>query len=113
MPITFFHVIHVFALIALVGIFFAALAAPQPENRRRYLMWSGIASLAVMLTGFGMLGMMKLGWPIWVWIKILCWIGLSALVGQAFRRKEKSRELLMLALGLALIALCMVYFKPL
>jgi hypothetical protein len=96
----------------LSGVTFAAFAAPAPENRRRFLMWSGIASLGVFITGFGMLGMLHYGWPGWVLVKIFCWLLISGMAGIAFRQQDKIRNLFYCTAGLILLALCMVYLKP-
>ena len=110
--ISIFHVVHVFSLFMLVGVTLVALAAPLQENRRKYLMWSGIASLCVFISGFGLLGMLHYGWPLWVIVKLGCWFLLSGIVGIALRQREKVRELFFVTSGLALLALIMVYFQP-
>ena len=69
-----FYILHLLALFTLVGTIFAAIANPAPERRKPLLMYSGIASLVVMLTGFGLLGMLKYGCPGWAFVKILCWL---------------------------------------
>ena len=51
-----FLLLHVTSVILLSGVTFAAFAAPQSENRRPSLMMSGVLSLLVFLTGFGILG---------------------------------------------------------
>ena len=51
-----FLLLHVTSVILLSGVMFAAFAAPQSENRRPSLMMSGVLSLLVFLTGFGILG---------------------------------------------------------
>jgi len=80
------------------------------EHRKKILMWSGIASLGVMLTGFGMAGAQKIGFPVWLDIKILCWLLISSLVGIYFRKPELKGKLLVLNLVLAFVALLMVYW---
>jgi len=112
MSVALFHVLHLFSLFFLVGILMAALAAPLPENRRKFLKWSGISAGVVALTGFGMLGMMQLGWPGWALVKIVCWLIIAGMVGQPFRHPEKAREMTFLSAGVIALALLMVYFKP-
>jgi len=105
------HILHVLAVLVLVGTTFLACAAPA-ETRKRVLMWSGIASLVVLLTGFrlwqGLYGLAG----IWAIVKMVCWLGLSAFAGVAYRRREKAKLWIGLTLVLALLALIMVYLKP-
>lgn len=110
--LTFLHVIHVAAALVLVGYTFYAFAAP-PETRKRVLIWTGGASLAMLLTGVrmwqGIYAFAPAGWLI---VKIVCWLGLSALAGIAYRRREQAGMLAWVAIVLAVIALVMVYAKP-
>ncbi len=106
------HVIHVAAALVLVGYTFYAFAAP-PETRKRVMIWTGGASLAMLLTGVrmwqGIYAFAPAGWQI---VKIVCWLGLSALAGIAYRRREKAGVLSWIAIVLAVVALVMVYAKP-
>jgi hypothetical protein len=125
------HILHVFAAIALVATTFYACAG-APETRKKLLLWSGIASLVVVLTGVRLWGALYnysikdhvfddivdsfhlfrdfVGW--WVVVKIICWLGLSALCGTAYRRREKAGLWLKLGVVLAGTAVAMVYLKP-
>ena len=107
-----FQVFHVFSVFLLVGVTFAAFAAPHPERRRRSLMWSGICSLLVFVSGFGLLGILGTGFPGWVIVKLLCWLVLSALVSMAFRRPDQVKSWLGVTLIVILMAVGMVSFKP-
>ncbi len=89
MPIQLFSVLHVFSVILLIAINFYVFANPDPAKRKKTLMYSGIFSLFVFLTGFGILGMNHWGVPVWSVIKIVCWLFLSAVAGIAYRRPEK------------------------
>jgi hypothetical protein len=95
-------------------------------------MWSGIASLVLLLTGLRLWGALYsfsvkdhvfdgivdgfklsrdfVGW--WVVVKIVCWLGLSALAGIAYRRRAQAGLWLKLAVVLAATAVAMVYVKP-
>lgn len=114
--INIFKIIHLFSLFSLVavtGIAFASAFAPAlKEHRKKILMWAGIASLLVFLTGFGLLGMQKYGFPAWSIVKVLCWLTVSALAGVVLRRPEKAKFLSCLG-GVALVlAMVMVFFQP-
>ena len=108
----FLHATHVAAALVLVGYTFYAFAAP-PETRKRVMMWTGGASLVMLLTGLrmwqGIYAFAPAGWLI---VKVVCWLGLSALAGIAYRRREKAGLLAWLAIALMIVALAMVYAKP-
>lgn len=110
-----FHIIHLFFLFVLIGSTFAAFAAPVPENRSRCLMWSGIASVAVLMSGMGlgMFGIFSTGVPGWIWVKLVCWLLIAALAGIAFRKPKLVTVLLVLLLVLVATAISMVSLKPL
>ena len=101
--------LHVTSVILLSGVTFAAFAAPQSENRRPSLMMSGVLSLLVFLTGFGILGGAPPGWAI---VKVICWLVLSGLTGMAFRMTGRIPMLRVVAAVVILIAVAMVIYKP-
>jgi hypothetical protein len=110
---SFYHVIHVFSLAALVGYSFYAFAAPTPETKKRVMMVTGIASLGMLVAGVGLMHKMGYEWSAgWIWVKIACWVALSALPGMAYRRRERAGMFIVIALVLVLIAVSMVYYKP-
>lgn len=108
----FLHLLHVAAALVLMGQTFYAFAAP-PETRRKVLIWAGGASLVMLLTGVRLwqtvFGFAPAGWLI---VKIVCWLGLSALAGIAYRRRELVGALAWVAMILAVTAVAMVYVKP-
>lgn len=114
MSATFYHFIHVFALLLMAGVTFAAIANPAPERRRSALMWSGILSVVVLVGGFGLVAK-ALGseWQPWVFVKIGCWLGLSAMTGLIFRRPGLGKIWGLIATALIGIAVYSVYFRPL
>lgn len=106
------HLIHVLGVLVLAAYTFYAFAAAA-ETRKRVMMITGIATLLVVLTGIrmwqGLYSFEMLGW---IWVKIVCWLGLSALTGIAYRRREKAGMLIGVTLALATVAVAMVYLKP-
>ena len=107
------HFLHVLAAIVLAGFTHQALAAPVPENRKRVLLWTGLASLVMLLTGVRMwqalYSFSALGWIV---LKLFCWVGLAAMSGLAFRLRDKVHTLGKIALLLVALAVALVYFKP-
>jgi hypothetical protein len=96
----------------LVGFTFFACAA-DPSRRKSTLMWAGIASLLVLLSGVRMwqggFGFAAAGW---VFVKIACWLVISALTGIGFRRRESAATLLVVILLAGTTAIAMAYAKP-
>jgi uncharacterized membrane protein SirB2 len=109
----FYYILHVFALIVLTAHTFMALANPAPENRKRTMMITGIASLLMLVSGFGLLakvhGNQFHGWVI---VKLVCWLFLSGLAGLAYRKAHLRGLFSLIGLSLVLVALVMVYLKP-
>ena len=96
----------------LIGVTFQAFAAPEAGRRKKIVMTSGILSLVMLVAGFGLLTKLGYGFPMWIIIKVVCWLGLSAMAGIAFRRPEKVKVLTLVTTVLLLTALFMVYQKP-
>ena len=107
------HTAHVASALVLVGYSFYALAAP-PETRKRVLIWTGSAATVMLLTGLRMwqefYGFAPAGW---LMVKLVCWLGLAALGGIAFRKRDKADLLAWLAIVFAVTAVAMVYLRPL
>ncbi len=106
------HLLHVAALFVLAGYTFYAFAA-APETRKGVLITTGIATLVALLTGIrmwqGLFGFAMMGWII---VKVVCWLGFSALSGLAYRRREKAQLLMSIGAVLLVVAVSMVYLKP-
>lgn len=107
-----YSVAHVLSGFVLVAFTFQAFIAPVPQNKRRLMMYTGIASLLMVVAGFGLQAKLNVGFPLWLLIKIACWLGLSALSGLAFRTPLMARMYSLIALVLIAIAVTCVYFKP-
>jgi hypothetical protein len=110
--INLLHVVHVASVVILIAYTFFAFGAP-PETKRRVMAITGVAALLVLLTGIRMWqGMFSFAMVGWVWVKLACWLVLSGLGGMAYKKRDKTNPLMVVALLLAVIALVMVYFKP-
>lgn len=107
----YYSLLHLFSLFVLTAHTFMAFGNPDPANRKRTMMITGIASLLVLVSGFGLMAKLhptEYG-SAWVIVKLFCWLGLSALAGMVYRRPHLRGALAAVALGLILIALFMVY----
>jgi hypothetical protein len=105
------HILHVLSVIGLVASTFYACAG-APETRKKLLVWAGIAGVVSLLTGLRMWQGMYGFSGGWVWVKLVCWLGISILGGMAYRRRGRVKLWMILTLLLTLIALTMVYVRP-
>ncbi len=109
----YYHILHVFALLVLTAQTFAAFANPAPENRKQTLIITGLASLLMVASGFGLLSKLYANHLApWVFVKIGCWLLFSALAGIAYRRPHLRGKLAVIGFAALLVALVMVYAKP-
>lgn len=107
-----YQIIHVVSLLVLTGYTFYAFAAPA-ETRKKVLMVTGIASLLMLISGFGLISKLySNNFAGWMIVKIVCWLGLSALAGVGYRRRQKAKVFASVALALVFVAVYMVYTKP-
>jgi uncharacterized membrane protein SirB2 len=109
----YYKILHVFSLLVLTAWTFAALANPTPESRKQTLIVTGIASLLMLFSGFGLLAKLHGGHLAgWMIVKIACWLAFSALAGIAFRRPALRRTLAVIGFSALLLALVMVFARP-
>jgi hypothetical protein len=105
------HIVHILSAIGAVGTIFYACAA-APETRKKVLMWSGITGLLLLLTGIRMWQGAYGFEGAWAVVKLVCWLGLSAFTGLAYRKREKAGLWIKLTVTLTALALVMVYVRP-
>lgn len=109
----YYSILHVASVILLTAFTFQCFAAPDPARRRAMLVLTGILSAVVLVAGFGLQAKLALGFPLYLKVKIGCWLVLTALAGVAFRRPALRGPLTVAALAAVLVAVAMVYLKPL
>ena len=64
----------------------------------------------MLVGGFGLVARVyENQWESWIFIKIACWLGLSALAGIAFRKPEKAGTFMLVGVVLVAVALATVY----
>lgn len=113
MNVQLLHILHVFALVVLTAQTYMAFANPAPENRKRTLTITGVAIMLLFISGAWLVRGMGFSWGSgWITVKLLCWLGFSALAGLAYRKPELRGPLSFIGLVVVLIALVMVYTKP-
>lgn len=112
-----YAVLHAASVVFLTSIVFAIFAG-APESRRRLLsILVGVLSLVALVAGFGLATKVyqmpnPMDWPFWIWGKVVCWLGLSAIGGMAFKRRGKPAMWVWLTAILVLAAIYLAYMKP-
>jgi len=112
MKLQIYQVLHVFSAFLLTGLTFFAFASPRPEQKRLLLIMTGILSLIILVSAFGMIAVNHMRFAGWMIVKIGCWLGLTAFGGLVYRRPEKAPAFLGLSTLLILVAVFMVFFRP-
>lgn len=103
---------HVASALLLVAATFSAFAAPAPERKRGVLILAGVLSLLMLTGGFGLMARLGYEFAPWLYVKISCWIVLSAMAGLAFRRPHLAGKLTILTAAVIAVAVWSVYYKP-
>lgn len=106
-----YQIVHVVSMVLLVAFLFQAFANPDPGKKKRTMILTGVMALLMLIGGFGLVAVQKVGFPAWVIIKIVCWLGLASLAGFAFRKPQQIPALMGIAIVLIVIAVVSVYFK--
>ncbi|MDA1259712.1 MAG: hypothetical protein O3A20_03735 [Planctomycetota bacterium] len=107
-----YSLMHVASGFLLVATTFYAFAAPTPERRRCTLIVAGVLSLLMLTGGFGQMARLGYGFATWLYIKIACWLLLSAMAGIAFKKPQLAGKLTVLTALVILTAVWSVYYKP-
>jgi CDP-diglyceride synthetase len=108
---TVYYILHVFSLLVLTGYTFYAFAAPA-ETKKKVMMITGIASLVALISGFGLISKVYQNqFAAWMIVKLVCWLGLSALAGIGYRKRDKVCVFKTVAVALVLVAVVAVYTK--
>ncbi|AHF90002.1 hypothetical protein OPIT5_06985 [Opitutaceae bacterium TAV5] len=109
MPVYVYQILHILSLLVLTGGAFYAFAG-APETRKKVMMITGIASILMLVSGFGLLSKLhNNAFAPWVIVKIVCWLGISALAGIGYRKRDKAPLFMGIILALAAVALWSVY----
>ena len=111
MKLQIYQIMHVLSMVLLVAYTFGALASPVPKNKRQTMIATGILTFTMLVGGFGLLAVMKYGWPLWVFVKLACWVGLAAIPALAFKKPGLAPIFRLLATVLIIIAIVAVYTK--
>ena len=112
-----YKLLHIFgillAFVSLGGLTFQALAGGNGDRGRKLVSIShGVALLIILVSGFGLLAKLKLGFPFWVMLKIAIWLVVGGLV-VAIRRLPQYATVFWFGLPiLGGLAAYLAIFKP-
>ena len=84
------------------------------QNRKFLAIGHGVGLFLLLLGGFGMLARLGIvqGMPTWVWLKIIIWVLVGAIIAPMRRKPEWSPWLWAIAIGLVIAAAWVALFKP-
>lgn len=113
MSYEFYKVLH---LVGLVTLFIAlgALAVVPAERRKPFMSLHGLATLVMLVAGFGLLaklGLMK-DWGPWVYAKIAIWLVLGAMPVVLRRKPNLAFPVLLISIALGACGAFLAIYKP-
>lgn len=91
----FYKVLHLVCIILFVG----AMAGQffNDSSKKSLKIISGVTSFLIFVGGMGLLARLGIkhgtGWPVWVWVKVVVWIMVSALGPILAKRLKGNRAL--------------------
>lgn len=106
--------LSIFKLVHYVGIFILmfSLGSLFTKYNKCAVIGHGVALLLIVLGGFGMQGMMKLGFPNWLVVKLVIWLIFGAAIVLAKRDILKGSTAWIVMIGLATTAAYLGLMKP-
>lgn len=105
-----YYILHVASLLALTGGIFYGFAG-APGTRKTVMIVTGIASVLLLVSGFGLLAKIHANqFHTWVIVKLVAWLGLSALAGIGYRKRDQAGLFMGIVGALLFTGLLMVYY---
>lgn len=104
------HLLGIVTLFASLG----AIAVVPTDRRKPFVMLHGIATVIVLVAGFGLLARLQLmqNLGVWVYGKIAIWLVLGAAPVVLRRKPEFALYALIGTIALAATAACLAIYKP-
>lgn len=111
MSYQFYKVLHLSGIMLLILSLGGALAGGP---RKLTSTCHGVAMLAILVGGFGLLARLGLvkGFPGWVWAKLGIWVVLGGMLALARKMPKKMQPLWFATWGLGAIAAFLAVYKP-
>ncbi len=106
---TVYQIIHLISLLVLTGGIFYGFAG-TPGTKKTVMIVTGVASVLMLVSGFGLLSKLHANqFSTWVIVKLVVWLALSALAGIGYRQRDKFCLFTGIIGLLLFVALLMVY----
>ncbi len=105
-------------LVAIGGVCIHAVNSDDKKSntaRRLVLVMHGLGTFLILLGGFGMLAKIDeqgMGFPGWLWPKLIIWFALAASVGLPYKDRRVSLAIVVAAPILVLLSAYFAIFKP-
>lgn len=112
MKFQIYFFLHIIGVLGMAGVSFFGLAHVVPERKRVLSILGGVLALVALVCGFGMLAVTGQGFPTWAVVKLLCWLGISALGPISFRKPALAPRLAAICAAMLAVAVAMAVFKP-
>lgn len=111
------HLLGIFLLFAALGgailrVVAGGKEAPRDGAAKLAGITHGLALVLLLVTGFGLLGSLKLGFPAWAWAKLALWLVMGGIVAVIRRAPDHAKALWWSLPILGLIAAWLAIFKP-
>ncbi|HUP25235.1 MAG TPA: hypothetical protein VNB06_20145 [Thermoanaerobaculia bacterium] len=119
MSYEFYKVLHILGVLmlfsGLVGsIVHAANRGDKAQNVLRGALGAlhGGGLLLLLIAGFGIIAKLGIGFPGWVWVKLVLWLVFGALIAVPYRKPSWNVALLWLLPVLGTLAAYLAIYKP-
>jgi hypothetical protein len=115
----FYKVVHILGVLmlfsGLVGtVVHAANRGVKATNPLRGALGAlhGGGLVLMLVSGFGILAKLGLGFPAWAWVKVVLWLVFGALIAVPYRKPSWNAALLWLVPVLGAVAAYLAIYKP-
>ncbi len=110
------HLIGIFmVMISLGGVTtYAMNGGDKNDNRFRKALGitHGVGLLIVLVAGFGLLARLGIGWPGWVFVKLIIWVIFGGFSAVAYRLGSKGQGLWYVLIVIGALAAYLAVMKP-
>jgi hypothetical protein len=84
MSVLAYKILHIFgvllAFVALGGLILKNVTGGDDRGRKLVAISHGLGLVVILVSGFGLLAKLNLGFEIWVWLKLAIWVLVGALL---------------------------------
>lgn len=84
----------------------------QHRSRKWLAIMHGVGLLLIFVAGFGLIAKLKVGFPGWVWAKIVIWVLLGGIGAVAARKQDLAKSVWIAIIALGTVAAYLAGYKP-